>query len=305
MQTAWNGIYPRWAADVPGILRRCLQTGAGCKPYDPGDCAQHVGGAVPGLFFDNVEPEYSQTITTTPTTPVTYTVSGRVTSTSGAGIAGAVVYFSDTPNAAVSPLITATADANGYYTRTLPTPSSWYVAAGAAAFNASADQTVTVNGADVGNINFTVVPNSRLSGKVTKRTDGTAISGATVYFSTMPNASLNPTFTTTTDSSGNFSQLLQNGTWYISASATGYFPSADKTLTINSADVSGLGLTWRPTPETSRRRRTCCSLRYRFVPGQRQHGQLGPHIFRRVELTAIGSPTVDVIDGIKWERTTA
>ena len=235
--------------------------------------------------------------------PTTYTISGRVTNTSGAGISGATVYFSDAPNASVNPVTTATADSNGYYSKAVPNPSSWYVAAGSGAYNTSADQIVTVNGANVGNINFTLTANARISGKVTKKSDGTAISGAFVYFSTSPNASASPTYTATTDASGNYNQPVQNVTWYICASATGFWTSPDLTVAISGADVTGIGFALksntRNIPRTS-------DLLFSAVtdtfPSSGSTGDWATYLPSGTTLTMMGSPTVDMVSGAKWEK---
>ena len=131
---------------------------------------------------------------------------------------GATVYLSLSSNASAIAIATATTDRNGNY-GTAVCNGTWYLAAGGGGYNGSADQVVTVNGANIYDVNFSLVANSKILGKVTNSAGGAPISGATVYFSTSPNASVNPAFTTTTDSSGNYSQQVQNGTWYVCASA--------------------------------------------------------------------------------------
>ncbi|MGN6555083.1 MAG: hypothetical protein ACTHLW_15355 [Verrucomicrobiota bacterium] len=304
VQTAWNGIYPSMGEqtflgfyiDVSRLVRDVTHQ---IEVTVPGLAA----GQFQGLFFDNVEPEYTQATTNAVTMPVTRTVSGRVTSTTGTGVAGAVVYFSDTNNAAAHPLITATADANGFYARTLPTPSTWYVAAGAAALNTSADQFVTVGSTDVTNINFSLVGNVSLSGTVAKRTDGSAIANATVYFSTVPNASLNPIFTATTDVAGGFTQALQNGTWYVSAAATGFFASADKPVTVNGSDVSGVSLTLAPAtrniPRSSDLLFACLTDSF---PANGNTGSWPCYWPSGASLNPMATPSVALVNGIKWEK---
>lgn len=84
---------------------------------------------------------------------------------------------------------------------------------------------------------FEVLPPQTVSGKVT---DGTAgIAGATVYFKTSPDASVSPTFTTTTvDAAGNFSISLPPGSWYVTASEIHYFTPADATFTVASSPLT-------------------------------------------------------------------
>ncbi|MEI7900519.1 MAG: LamG-like jellyroll fold domain-containing protein, partial [bacterium] len=91
-----------------------------------------------------------------------YVLSGKVANTNGVGIAGAAVYVSDVPGAAVDPTYSTVTDASGNYAKTVPN-GTWYVAAAAnaLAYVTSADQTVVVNGANVSNINFALQPITR------------------------------------------------------------------------------------------------------------------------------------------------
>ena len=154
-----------------------------------------------------------------------YTISGKVTNSSGVGIAGATVYFSTGPGAATNPICTATTDANGNYSRSIIN-GTWYVAVTAPDYYPSADQVVVVNGANVPNINFTLIAMPKISGKVTT-SDGTPMAGATVCFAQVPGATVSPIFTVTTDANGNYSRGVNgNTTWYVAAKAPGYGPSS-------------------------------------------------------------------------------
>ncbi len=82
-------------------------------------------------------------------------VSGRITNGTN-GIAGATVYFKTTPLASVSPYATATTDAGGYYTQSLP-PAAWYACASAAGYALSSDTPFTVAVSPVTNLNMTLV----------------------------------------------------------------------------------------------------------------------------------------------------
>ena len=206
--------------------------------------------------------------------------------------------------ASANPIVTATTDASGNYSKAV-TPGTWYVAAGLGAYNTSADQIVTVTTANVGNINFSLVANASISGKVTKRSDGTAISGASVYFSTSPNAASSPTFTATTDSSGNYTQSVQNGTWYVAAGGTGYYTSVDQTVVISGANVPGINFSLKSnTRNIPRTGRPAVLGQYRFAARKRGHGQLLANVYPvgHYPDAPSGSPTVDVLNGIKWEH---
>jgi len=86
-----------------------------------------------------------------------YVISGKVTNAGGVAIAGATVYLSGAPNAALNPTYSAITDASGSYNTTVPN-GTWYVAAAANSLGyiTASDQTVVVNGANQPNINFTL-----------------------------------------------------------------------------------------------------------------------------------------------------
>ena len=88
--------------------------------------------------------------------PPKFAVTGKVSNASGgAGIPGATVYFSYTANASAHPVATTTTDLSGNYS--LPMPNGlWYVAASATNFFTSSDQTVTVAGYPVSNLNISL-----------------------------------------------------------------------------------------------------------------------------------------------------
>lgn len=85
-----------------------------------------------------------------------------------------------------------------------------------------------------------------VSGKVTTAGSGKGIPGATVYFSPASGVAISATITGTADVHGNFSKGIPNGFWYVSTSAPGHFPSAEKTLTVSGQSVSGFDFTQTP-----------------------------------------------------------
>jgi hypothetical protein len=89
-------------------------------------------------------------------------------------------------------------------------------------------------------------PAFAVSGRVGSAPGGTGIGGATIYLSTVPNATANAILTVTTDASGNFSKPVPNGLWYISASAPDHYPAAEVTTTVNGTPVTGLEFTLVP-----------------------------------------------------------
>jgi len=169
-----------------------------------------------------------------------YTISGRV-SAGGTGISGATVYFKTSPNASVDPTYTMTTNASGDYTKIVAN-GTWYVTAYATGYNTPTEQMVVVDGAPVSGVNFTLtpIPTYTVSGTVTNAAGGAPLVGATVYFKNSPNASINPTYTVATDGSGNYSKSVNEGTWYVAASAVGFFTSADQIITVSGANVSNV-----------------------------------------------------------------
>ena len=230
-------------------------------------------------------------------------ISGKVTrSSDGTAISGAKVYFSNAANPSANPKFTATTDASGNYSMAVEN-GTWYIVAGASNYNTSADLIKVVTGTNLPNTNFSLVANSRMSGKVTKKSDGTAIFGATVYFSTSPDASVNPIFTTTTDASGNYSQLVQNGTWYVCASAINYNTSSDTIVVINGADVTNIDITLKSSVRNIPRTADLLfSVITDSLPASGAAGNWPTYIPSGSTLTSIGNPTVEVLGGTKWEK---
>ena len=244
--------------------------------------------------------------TVTPTgNPTLYTISGQVTNSAGAGIPGAIVYFADAPGASSNSIVTATTDVSGNYSRGV-TAGNWYVAAAAGAYNTSADRLITVTIASVPGINFGLVANAKVFGRVTRRIDGTAVVGASVYFSRTPGASSSPVFTATTDVSGNYSQALQDGIWHVGAGGAGFYTSADKTLTINGVDVSGINFALQSSARNiPRTTNLLFSVITESLPASGNTGNWATYLPAGQTLTAMNSPMVEVIGGVKWEKNVA
>jgi hypothetical protein len=87
---------------------------------------------------------------------------------------------------------------------------------------------------------FAAKPTYTVSGQVTNANGGASIAGATVYVSTNANASVSPLQTVTADGSGNYSFTVFDGTWKVTASASGYTTPADQTVTIAGGPVTGV-----------------------------------------------------------------
>ena len=91
-------------------------------------------------------------------------------------------------------------------------------------------------------LDYLILANYTISGKVSNA-GGTGIAGATVYFSATANASTTYSITTTTDASGNYTQGMPNGTWYVAVSHPSYNTSADRVVTVNNASVPNTNFT--------------------------------------------------------------
>lgn len=233
--------------------------------------------------------------------PTLYTISGKVTNSLGNGISGATVYFSDSPNASSSAVVSATTDAGGNFSKGVPS-GSWYVAAGASAYNTSADRFLLVNSASVSGVDFGLVSNAVVHGIVTRRSDGTPVSGAVVYFSRTPGASGSPTFTTTTAVDGTYARAVQNGVWYVAAGGSGFYTSPDLTVTMAGVDVNDINFALKSSalnvPQTTQ---LLFSAMTDVFPASGPTGDWPSYQPAGRMLTNMSSPTVEIINGVKWE----
>ncbi|MCX6345149.1 MAG: carboxypeptidase-like regulatory domain-containing protein, partial [Armatimonadetes bacterium] len=165
------------------------------------------------------------------------------------------------------------------------------------------DQVKVVTTLPITGVNFALVANARVTGNVTKRSDGTAMAGASVYFSRTSNASGSPAFTATTDASGNYTQAVQNGIWYVCAGKTGFYTSADKTITMTGVDVANinfaLAANTRNIPRTAD---LLFSAITESLPASGATGNWATYMPSGQTLTAMGSPTVEIVNGQKLEK---
>ena len=98
-------------------------------------------------------------------------------------------------------------------------------------------------------VNFHTRPYT-ISGMVMNHS-GLGLAGSTVYFSSTPNASAHPVGSAVTDSSGNYTLPIFNGTWYVCAAASNYITSADQMVTMNSSNVVNFDFTLGTPPNPS------------------------------------------------------
>jgi hypothetical protein len=154
---------------------------------------------------------------------VTYSISGTI---SGAGGPGATVNLTGAATA------TVTADASGNYTFVGLTNGSYTTTPSKSGFSFSpANQTVTLNGANVSGANFGTITYS-ISGTIS----GAGGPGATVNLTGAYSA------TVVADASGNFTfSGMVNGTYSVRPSRSGFaFTPASQNVTVNTANVTAV-----------------------------------------------------------------
>ena len=149
---------------------------------------------------------------------------------------------------------------------------------------------------------FTALPSYGVSGRVTRQGLGTAIPGATVGFYPALSVVGNPSYSATTDASGNYNVSVPAGTWYARALAPNYFTSAAQTVVLISAPVTNisfaLAASTRNIPRTT-------NLLFSAVtdsfPASGNTGSWTSYLPSGQTFTPIGSPAVQTLNGVKWE----
>lgn len=166
----------------------------------------------------------------------TFSISGN------AAVAGASMTL--TPSGETGTNATTTADGSGNYTFSQVVNGSYTVTPAAPGVTFTpVSQNVTVNGANIGSVNFTAVaaPTWSISGTISPASLGAnvniALTGA-------------GTGTVQTDSSGAFTAAgLANGTYTLTPSKTGVtFTPSSQQVTVNGADVTGIVFTASAAP---------------------------------------------------------
>ena len=249
-------------------------------------------------FTDAQEVDFASDPLDPQSQPQQFTISGKVSTSAGAAISGATVYLAQDPNAAANAMLTATTDSNGNYTRTV-TPGTWYVVAAGSGFNAGIEQIVDVSALNVGKIDFFINAYARASGRVTLRSNGGAATGTVVYFSRSTSSATAPAFTVYTDVNGYYSQLLSDGVWFVTAGGANYYNSSDKVITLGGTDVGFIdfSLNVRNIP------RIVDLLFSALTDSLPKSGSTGDWpLFQPTgqTLTMMGSPVVEVLNGVKW-----
>jgi len=174
------------------------------------------------------------------TAGTTYSITGTISPTTAGN--GATVQLTGTASA------TVTANSSGVYTFSGLATGSYTVTPSRTGYTFNpASSAVTVNNANVTGVNFTGSQSSgttySISGSVTPAASG---SGVTITLTGAASAS------TVTDASGNFSIAgLANGAYTVTPSKLNFaFSPTQRSITIASANVSGVGFTATATAET-------------------------------------------------------
>jgi hypothetical protein len=249
---------------------------------------------------DTVEADFGADPLDPLSTPPQYAISGRVRDVTAAVVTNATVYFSTAPDARANATASIGGGGDGRY-RQLVTPGTWYVTVAAPGFNAAADRMVMVSGSDVPEVNFALTSLAKVSGTVTRRADGGAVSGALVWFSRSAGASANPALTVQTGSDGEYAVPLENGLWYVSAGGSGHYPDSERTLTLSGAALANVSFALVPQTIPQANDLLFAALTDALPasggtvawPAYRPAGQV---------LSVLGSPTVETLNGVRWVK---
>jgi hypothetical protein len=149
---------------------------------------------------------------------------------------------------------------------------------------------------------FVTVPSQIVSGKVT---DGTnPVAGATVYFKLSAPANVSPLFTATTNGSGNYSiSLPPSASWHSTVGKPTYDFSADSTFTVAGTAVSRPDIVLTANPNWNVLFSLNTDSFSGIADGERiltWEGYPAYNTFNNGD-PELG-PTVQVIDGVKWEK---
>ena len=249
---------------------------------------------------DNVEADFGSNPLDAQSLPPQQTIAGKVTTTIGTAIAGVTVFFAEIPNSASNGTITATTDSNGNYSRGV-TAGTWYVVAAGAGYNAGTERTLVVTTADLTGIDFSLAAYAGVGGRVTRRDGGSPISGASVYFSRSAGAANSPVFTATTNGNGDYTQALPDGLWYVAAGNPDSYISSDITLTLDGSSFGNINfsLITRSIPRTAD---LLFSAMTESLPASGATGNWPTYLPAGPPLAQIGSPTVEIVNGVKWVK---
>ena len=170
--------------------------------------------------------------------PDAFVVSGYVNSTSPAApLPGATVWANSTTASR-----SAVTGSDGAYSLLLRN-GSYTLSAGAAGY-ASLEVPVVVSGSSLPNVSFLLPPDRfRLSGTVNSTSPDGPVAGATVWANLTTDAR-----STQTSASGTFSFLVPNGTYEVTAAASGFVPTSASAVVAGAAVSLPGNLTLSPAP---------------------------------------------------------
>jgi uncharacterized membrane protein len=144
-------------------------------------------------------------------------ISGKVTSTSGAAVSNATVWYSGG---------TTKTDSSGDYTFSNVSPETYTVTASQSGYQTASNQNVSVSSgiATSSNLVLTATSTGSIAGTVTNTT-GTGIANATVSYS-------GGSATATTNASGGYTLSVVPGTYSVTGTATGYLSATQPGVSV-------------------------------------------------------------------------
>ncbi len=173
--------------------------------------------------------------------PDAFEVSGYVNSSSPVAPLGGATVWANSSGASRSTVTRA----DGSYSFLLRNGS--YTVAASATGYASLGASVVVAGSNLDNVNFLLPPDwFRLSGTVNSTSPGGPVADATVWANLTPDAR-----STVTSTSGTFSFLVPNGTYEVTAAASGFEPASVTAVVAGAAVTLPGNLTLTPAPRTA------------------------------------------------------
>jgi carbonic anhydrase/acetyltransferase-like protein (isoleucine patch superfamily) len=223
-------------------------------------------------------------------------VSGLVATAAGQPIAGAQVVFLPVSGDLGPWPIRAITDEQGAYRQPLIN-AVWRVYAVAPGLNRSAEREVLVQNAPRLAQDFALTAYVTVSGRVTRHGDGAPLPGASITFS--PESGFGESLTITADSTGRYSIALPDGLWRVTAGSTGVHAAA-RPIDLRGQPVNNIDFALRAQafPRTADLLFSALAESFPGPAGSWPAYQPAGTLF-----TAMGAPTAETIDGIRWVRT--
>ncbi|MEY2600014.1 MAG: hypothetical protein RLZZ142_2273, partial [Verrucomicrobiota bacterium] len=251
-------------------------------------------------FWDALEADWGSHPLSAGSLPPSQWAHGRIVDSAGNGIAGARVIFSQSPSGNGEVESVVLSDSQGRFSRRL-TEGAWYAIVEATGFNRGSDRVVTVSGAVLNLEDWALSPNPKISGSVRRSSDGAILSGVSVSLWRSSDAFSDPEASTLTDASGNYAFPVSDGNWWVAAGGAGYFQSARRTVVVSGSDaLVGPILLRNSARNIPRGGDLILSAFTEALPNSLVAGSWAVSQPEGGVLTAMGTPQVEVLEGIKW-----